>query len=88
MRIGYVEGADVLLDDPHELAFTLAYENHIGGLSYSGLEERKRAYSCVSAGRLLDVAREVLRAENATVIVFGKRTAIDVGKIKEIINKL
>jgi len=88
MRIGYVEGADVLLDDPHELAFTLAYENHIGGLSYSGLEERKRAYSAVSAGRLLDVAREVLQAENATVIVFGKRTAIDVGKIKEIINKL
>ena len=88
MRVGYVEGADVLLDDPHELAFTLAYENHICGLSYKGLEERKRAYAGVSAHRLLEVAREVLRPENATVVIFGNRSIIDADKIISIINLL
>ncbi len=88
MRVGYVEGADVLLDDPHELSFTLAYENHISGLSYSGLEERKCAYAGVSGLRLLKVAQEVLRPENATVVIFGNKASIDVDKIINIMKNI
>lgn len=88
MRVGYVEGADVLLDDPHELAFTFAYEKHIAGADYTSLEDRKRAYASVSAERLKDVARLVLRPEGVTVVVYGDKTKIDPSKIKEIINTL
>ena len=88
MRVGYVEGADVLLDDPHELAFTFAYEKHVAGADYRGLEDRKRAYASVSAERLREVARLVLRPEGSVVVVFGDKAKIDASRIKEILSTL
>ncbi len=88
MRAGYVEGADVLLDDPYELAFTFAYENHIAGADYMSLEDRKTAYLSISAERLREVASKVLCPERTTVVVFGDKTKIEQEKIKEIFSLL
>ena len=85
MRAGYVDNAYMLLDDVRELCFTFAYDNHILGLGYSDIEERRRAYSEITPERLCEVAREVFRPENLTVTIKGNKKRIVLDKLQNII---
>ena len=85
MRAGYVDNAYMLLDDPRELCFTFAYDNHILGLGYRGIEERRSAYANITPGRLREVAAIVFRPENMTVALKGNKKRIDLLKLEKII---
>ena len=85
MRAVYVDNAYVLFDDARELCFTFAYENHILGLGYGGVEDRRRAYESITPERLREVACEVFRPENLTVALKGNKKRIDIEKLKNII---
>ena len=85
MRAVYVDNAYMLLDDPRELCFTFAYENHVLGLGYGGIEDRRRAYESITPERLREVACEVFRPENLTVTLKGHKKRIDINKLETII---
>ena len=85
MRACYVDNADMLLDDPRELCFTFAYDNHILDLGYSGIEDRKRAYASITPERIREVAKEVFRPENLTVTLKANKKKINFSELENII---
>ncbi len=87
MKAGYVDNAGLLLDDPRELNFTFAYDNHILSEGYRTLDERAERYRAVTPERLRLAARELFKKENLTLTVKGKRKSIDTRRLEEIINK-
>ena len=85
MRACYVDNADMLLDEPRELCFTFAYDNHVLGLGYGSIEDRKRAYASITPQRLRDVAKEVFRPENLTVTLKANKKKINLSELENII---
>lgn len=81
----YVDNAELLLDEPRELSFTFAYDNHILGLGYDGIEDRKSAYRNISPERLCEVAKEIFRPENLTVTIKCNKKRVDINKLRTII---
>ncbi len=88
MKAGYVDNAEMLLDDPRELNLTMGHEAHILGLGYGSIYDRAEAYSSVTSERLREVAREVFRPENLVLTVKGSKRRIDTSRIKRIIAEL
>ncbi len=88
MKAGYVSNAYLLYDDPRELNFTFAYDNHIMDLGYEDIEARRRAYSSVTSERIREVARELFRPQNLTLTLKGNKNKIDTAKLAEIIKSL
>lgn len=85
MRAAYVDNAEMLLDDPRTLSFVFASDNHLLGLGYSSIEDRRRAYSSITPERLREVARTVFRPENMTVTLKANKKRIDVLRLEKII---
>lgn len=88
MKAAYVDNAYLLYDDPRELNFTFAYDNHIMNLGYANLDERREAYRKVTPERIREVARELFRPENLTLTLKGSKKKIDTEKLEEIIKTL
>lgn len=88
MKAGYVTNAYLLYDEPRELNFTFAYDNHIMDAGYRSIEERKESYSAVTPERIREVAEIIFRPENLTLTLKGNKKKIDVAKLEEIIKKL
>lgn len=85
MRAGYVDNAYMLLDDPRDLCFTFAYDNHILGLGYQSIEERRATYASITPDRLREVARDVFRKENMSVALKCSKKKIDLSRLEKII---
>ncbi len=85
MRAIYIDNAGMLLDDPRDLCFTFAYDNHVLGLGYRDIGERRAAYAAITPQRLCEVAKIVFRPENMTVALKGNKKKIDIEKLKKII---
>jgi hypothetical protein len=85
MKAGYVDNADMLLDDPRELNFTYAYDNCIMGLGYNGAEDRKSAYKAITPKELLAAANEIFTPRHLTLTMKGNKNKTDLSKIKEIL---
>ena len=83
MRAVYVDNAYMLLDDPRELSFTFAYDNHILGLGYCGIEDRRAAYAAITPERLREVADIVFRPENMTVTLKANKKRIDAARLEK-----
>ena len=77
MKAGYVDNAYMLYDDPRELNFTFAYDNHVLDAGYRSLDERISFYKQVTPERLSEVFRRVFRRENLTITVKGNKKRID-----------
>ena len=88
MKAGYVNNADMLLDDPRELNFTFAYDNAIMGLGYGSTEARKEAYRATAPDALLAAAREIFTLDNLTLTMKGDKKKTDLDKIREILSTL
>lgn len=88
MKAGYVTNAYLLYDNPRELNFTFAYDNHIMSEGYDSIESRAERYRNVTPQRVREVADIILRPENLTLAIKGNKKKIDTKKLEEIINKL
>ena len=75
----------MLYDDPRELNFTMAYDNHIMDEGYTSLDERRERYARVTPERVRDAAREIFKKENLTLTMKGIRRKTDTEKINEIL---
>ena len=87
MKAGYVDNAYMLYDDPRELNFTFAYDNHILAAGYTSLDERIESYRRVTPERLSAVAREVFRKENLTLTLKGSKKRIDLDALGALVEK-
>lgn len=85
MHAGYVDNAYMLLDDPRDLCFTFAYDNHILGLGYRSIDDRRAAYAGITPERLREVAALIFRPENMTVALKGSKKKIDITRLEKII---
>lgn len=88
MKAGYVDNAYLLYDEPRELNFTFAYDNHIMNAGYESIEERAERYKVVTPERIREVADVIFRPENLTLALKGSKKKIDTAKLEEIIKKL
>jgi predicted Zn-dependent peptidase len=88
VRAGYVDNAEMLLDDARDLNFTFAYDNHIMDEGYSTVEERRDSYGRITPERLSIIAGEVFVKKNLTLSIKCKRKRVDENKIKEIVGEL
>ena len=85
LRAVYVDNAYMLYDDSRDLNFTFGYDNHVLGLGYGGIEDRRRAYASVTPERMCEVAREVFRPENMTVAVKCNKKKTDAERLNAIL---
>ena len=86
MKAGYVDNAYMLYDDPRELNFTFAYDNHVLAAGYESLSERAQRYASVTPERINEVFRQVFRRESLTLTVKGNRKRIDVRSLECLID--
>jgi predicted Zn-dependent peptidase len=88
MKAGYVDNAYILYDDPRELNFTFAYDNHIMDEGYGDIAERAARYERVTPERLREVAEILFTKENLTLAIKGNKKKIDTERLEEILRKL
>ena len=88
MKAGFVTNAYLLYDNPRDLNFTFAYDNHIMNACYDSIEGRAMKYASITPHRMMEVARAVFKPENLTLAIKGNKKKIDISKIEEIIKKL
>jgi predicted Zn-dependent peptidase len=86
MKAGYVDNAYMLYDDPRELNFTFAYDNHIMNEGYTSLDERRERYSAVTPEMVRACAMEIFKKENLTLTMKGVRRTTDAKKINEMLS--
>ena len=85
MKAGYVDNSPMLLDDPRELNFTFAYDNHVMDLGYSCVEHRATVYDAVTPERLAECAKEIFTLDNLTLTLKGRRKSISEQRIRELL---
>ncbi len=88
MKAGYVDNAYMLLDEPRELNFTFAYDNHIMSQGYSSIEDRRLAYASVTPEAIRQAAKKLFRPENLTFTMKGNKKKIDTGRIRDILSRI
>ena len=88
MKAGYVGNAYLLYDDPRELNFTFAYDNHVASNSYSSLSERSSRYKAVTPEDLRDASRLIFRKENLTLAIKGNKKKIDTERLEKLFSEL
>ena len=88
MWADYVDNAGLLYDDPREMNFVFAYDNHIMNSGYSSIAGRIDLYRSVTPERIREIAEMIFRPENLTLAIKGNKKKIDVSNLEEIIKKL
>ena len=72
----YVENAELELDSPESLNWTMAYEKHFLGQSFDSLEERSEVYRKVSKEEICRLAKVIFRPENLTLCCKGRKAKV------------
>ncbi len=88
MRADYVDNAGLLYDDPREMNFVFAYDNHIMNSGYSSIDERVEKYKSVTPERIREIADMIFRPENLTLALKGNKKKIDIEPLENIIKTL
>ncbi|MBQ9735163.1 MAG: insulinase family protein [Clostridia bacterium] len=83
VRAPYTDNAAFLLDDGAALNFNRAYETKILSLPYATVASRAAAYASVTGEALCRMAKEIFRAENATLTLKGR--ALDTQKLRALL---
>lgn len=86
MKAGYKNSAPLLLDDRGELAYTMAYENHILDYGCTSVAERANMYASITPERIREAARTLFRLENLVLGIKGNKRKINQNRIQEILS--
>ncbi len=84
----YVDNAGLLYDDPREMNFVFAYDNHIMNAGYRSIKERTEKYKSVTPERISQLANRIFRPENLILALKGNKKKIDIKALEDIIKKL
>ena len=78
-----------LLDDPAELNWHLAYDNHIlntAPIQYDS--ERLGRFSSVTKEAVMEAAKEIFTCRNLTILLEGKKSKMNLERLGRILNRL
>lgn len=81
----YVDNAEMLLDDPEELNWTMAYESILLEQDFASIEEYRARYQSVTPGGLMETAAEIFRPENCVAAFQGRKKDMDIARIRELL---
>ncbi len=81
VRSIYLDNGELQLDDAAELNWNRAYDCHILEEPYGDIEARKEAFRQVTEEQMRQMAREIFRTGNMTVIVRGRKKQIPKKKL-------
>ncbi len=87
-RVFKTDNQMTLLDDPDDLNWTFAYENHILNNDYSDISALADANRGISAEHLLKIANEIFLTDNVMLIGIGNKKGLSERKLREILLKL
>lgn len=88
VRPTYIDNSELILDDPSDFNWMLAFESHILSKVPADIEKRKAGYESVTPEQLTKLAREIFRTSNLVVSLKGKKSIRTERKIKEIMAAL
>ncbi len=88
VRPTYTDNSELILDDPSDFNWMLAYEAHILGKAPADIELRKAGYEKITPEQLTMLARNIFCSSNLVVALKGKKSIKTERKIKEIIAAL
>jgi len=88
VRVFKTDNQKELLDDPENLNWTLAYENHILDNNYMDMSELADAYEQIDKGQLTMVANEIFKANNILLISIGNKKGLSENKLHDILSEL
>ncbi len=88
MKSAYTDNAYMLLDDPRDLNFTFAYDNHIMELDYGSIDDRIDAYRAVTPTDILNAAKSIFLRKNLTVTMKANKKKIDKERLEKILSDL
>ena len=88
VRSTYIDNSEMILDDPSDFNWMLAYEAHILSKAPADIEKRKAGYERVTVEQLTMLAREIFRSSNLVVSLKGKKSIKGERKIREIVAAL
>ena len=88
IKAPYVDNAYLLYDDVRELNFTFAYDAHILGLPYQGIEDRKEMYRSITGERMREVARTVFCSKNLVLTVKGNKKKLSGAALSEMLKDI
>lgn len=83
-KVPYTENSEFILDDAENLNWNKAWESHILGFEYNTLEDRRKAYSRVTADEVCETAKNIFRLSNLTVCAKHKNPENAIKIIKDI----
>ena len=88
MKAAYVTNSQLLYDNPSELNFAFAYDNHVMNLGYSDIKERAGRYAAVTPERIREASSHIFLVENMTLALKGNKKKINVQELENIIKTL
>lgn len=77
-----------LLDDPENLNWLLAYENHILNNKYSDLSELADSYRHIGKEQLVKAANEIFLPDNVLLMSIGNKKGLSENKLHQILLEL
>ncbi len=83
-KVPYTDNCEFILDDSENLNWNKAWESHILGFEYNTLEDRKKAYSAVTAEEVAKTAKNIFKQSNLTVSAKHRNPETAVKIIKDI----
>ena len=87
-RVFKTDNQLLMLDDPENLNWTFAYENHVLQNSYTCVQEIAEAYSRITKQQLTETANKLFRPEYATLTSLGNKKGLSESKLQKALLKL
>jgi predicted Zn-dependent peptidase len=84
----YYDNYDLTMDDPEDLNWHMAFNNFILDHRLESIEQIKGMYRAVTPARLMEISREVFRAENLVVVIRCRRGRCREERVREILSTL
>lgn len=84
----YTKNRAMLLDNPDDLNWNMAYEAHFLGRDYYSVDDSIKEYSKVTPDDITRTAKAVFNKKNMTVTLKGRKKSINTEKIKDILAEI
>ncbi len=88
VRAIYLDNGDMALDDADDFNWNRAYDCHILEEDYPDVEAKKEAFRQVTEADMANMAGDIFRTENMTVVIKGRKKKLPVKKLKRLMKTL
>lgn len=87
-RVFWTDNQMKLLDDPDDLNWEFAYENHILPNRFEDIDDLSREYAAITSDRLLQMTQEIFQPKNVMLFSLGNKKGLSVKKLHRMLLEL